>query len=451
MKVRMRLISAILLTAVLFCTGCSVDVNSTASGAKKEEGTAEKKEEAAVETETDEGSEEDTGSEEIAEDEETGSQEISKKELAEIEKELNDVKYNGFVGTEFASPEDIWWNEVFYNGAGIGSSAYDDESVVKEYLKETGNDELFGELTCIDGNRVEKFVKSTTGYDYDQMKHPLKWPYLKKAGVYCHEHGDTNFVGVEVLSGQVQGDTCNIRYHYSSFGDEDPEFELVMKKNDGDWQFISNTWSPEEGVENAVKFMYDEVAERYAAALTEGCNRDECSDRNVSVHCAELIKKCGSDRNPMDVLGYCVEDIDDDGIDELIIGTGSEDGDTIFDMFTVRNGSLDRLFMTQEGEKYHLADDATFYHETANQSFGDILLHEKMDGAYKFLNEIDGVMYGKDPEKPDADPWYYSKDNYWDFEGTEHITKKEYDDYIDKAKASYVEIKYIPLSEYAVG
>ena len=48
MKVRMRLISAILLTAVLFCTGCSVDVNSTASGAKKEEGTAEKKEEASI-------------------------------------------------------------------------------------------------------------------------------------------------------------------------------------------------------------------------------------------------------------------------------------------------------------------------------------------------------------------------------------------------------------------
>ncbi|MBQ9504602.1 MAG: hypothetical protein IJU93_06290 [Lachnospiraceae bacterium] len=76
-------------------------------------------------------------------------------ELKAIEEAFNSSKYNGFLSAEFKSPKDIWWDEVFYNGAEL-ESEYDDDTVSDAYLKETGDEELFGSLTYFSSGDMEK-------------------------------------------------------------------------------------------------------------------------------------------------------------------------------------------------------------------------------------------------------------------------------------------------------
>ena len=76
-------------------------------------------------------------------------------ELKAIEEGFNSSKYNGFLSAEFKSPKDIWWDEVFYNGAEL-EAEYDDDTVSDAYLKETGDEELFGSLTYFSSGDMEK-------------------------------------------------------------------------------------------------------------------------------------------------------------------------------------------------------------------------------------------------------------------------------------------------------
>lgn len=138
---------------------------------------------------------------------------MSSSEMDRIQNKLNKIGYYGFLLSSYTDPHDIYWDEVFYVGAGLdhdngGPSA----KIIDAYLKATGEDEIYTDITSVSGKDVREYVKKTTGFDYSEMKHPLDWVYLKDYDLYLNEHGDTNQIQVYVTAGHYENGEYAITY-----------------------------------------------------------------------------------------------------------------------------------------------------------------------------------------------------------------------------------------------
>ena len=379
-------------------------------------------------------------------------EELSEKELQSIEDDLNDIKFNGFMTAEFDSAENIWWDEVLYNGAGIKDQKIDHDTVMNEYLKMYDEDELFGDMTYISSENLKKYVEFTTGKEYSSMNHPIQWTYLKNLDVYVNQHGDTNYTHVKCLSGTKDGSHYVIEYVLGDFGDSEYEpepgeikYELVMDKTDDGYKFISNVWNPEEGQETAIKEIYDGIIEKYANAVAEMQDSETLRSNNLSAQCASVYNNAGASGNPMNVIGYYLTDIDGDGIDELLIGANNDKyTDMIYDAYSIHRGTWTRLFMSDDDSKYYLSKDGTVYCESSYDDSSSIT-HYEIYGSYKFSTPIDNVVHR---ENGAEEQWLYSDNGYYYDDNAEVITKDEYNSYQKKARASYMKFRYTTFSEY---
>ena len=167
--------------------------------------------------------------------------ELTQRELNIIGRDLNSDEYYGFLMSDYDDPKFIDWNEVLYNGAGI-DEGYPTGDVEKEYLRQTGEFEIYTDVTVISGEKLEKFVEETTGLPYSKMRNPLDWVYLKNMDLYLYEHGDTNKINVEVISGNVEDGTFYIRYKHNNWWGQyaDYEYTVAFTKNGDRYCFISN-------------------------------------------------------------------------------------------------------------------------------------------------------------------------------------------------------------------
>ena len=131
---------------------------------------------------------------------------------------------------------------VFYGGAGLENVTVT-KAIEKEYLKKTRSDDIYGDFTALSGDDIEDFVQRTTGMSYSKMRNPLDWVYLKKFDLYLFEHGDTNYVESDVISGYVYDGVYTVRYIHNNWWGEyaDCEYEVCFTKNGDDYCFISNT------------------------------------------------------------------------------------------------------------------------------------------------------------------------------------------------------------------
>ncbi len=448
---------AVMALLMALCSGCGAgsaaapadtqnvpQAEETAAGEEKAE-TAENTAEA--ETDTDTAKEQEEA--DTAEPSEA-SAELSDEEMKKIEEDLNSPKYNGFVASEFASPELIYWEQVFYVGAGLDTAAVDREEVMKAFMKEAGLEELDTDITFVGKGDVEAFVKSCTGMEYKDMKHPLNWMYLESYGVYCHAHGDTNFMKVEVLSGKREGDTLTIDYRFEPYEGEAPEdikiFKLIANEGPDGYVFVSNLWAPEGGREAGIAAIYDEIIQKYATGVRDNWDSEKFDSNNLSSLAGLYTTTRGIEYDPMEKLGYAYHDIDSDGIEELFIGANSE-GDTVeslFEVYSVRSGYLQRVLRADESSRYYLSNDETFYNEITQTPLRRLLVHQFAEDDYKFLADIDGVIC--DEEYDSKAPWFYSDENVWETDGAKPISEKEYNDYVEKAGKSYVALKYTPFS-----
>ena len=368
--------------------------------------------------------------------------ELIRSEISEIEEDFNSMKYNGFLSTEFAAAADIWWNEVFYNGAGIESSTKAYSDVEASYLKKTGEEELFGDLTYIGTSDIRDFVQETTGQSYDSMHHKLDWLYLRDQDVYVYQHGDTNFRPVELSSGYVEDGLYHVYYDAPLGSDvEDPRFEIIFDKTEDGYEFVSNLWAPECGREEGMEAIYDSLIEKYAKAVDARLDNDELRAENISAFCSI---EYNFDEDPLDVIGYYRKDIDGDGIDELFFGANHNDYIMpVYEVYTIKDGSWNRIFMSYDESVYYFTDDDTFYHDEHIVDVGDMLTHCEISGAYKFTQAIDMVRSLYDGT------YEYSTDYFW--KDVRQISEKEYNEYVDDAKDMYVNIRYTPLSTAYAG
>ncbi len=159
---------------------------------------------------------------------------VSSDVFREVENKLNSGSYYGFMGCIFSDPRDIYWDEVFYDGAGF-DMGYPSAKIKNAYLKESGEDEIYTDLTVIAGDDVRAFVKETTGYEYSDMNNPLTFVYLKGYDLYINQHGDTNRFSVELTDVHYENGEYIATYDHL-----DESRCITFVDDNGKYRFISN-------------------------------------------------------------------------------------------------------------------------------------------------------------------------------------------------------------------
>ena len=120
-------------------------------------------------------------------------------------------------------------------------------------------------------------------------------------------------------------------------------------------------------VEADATAAYAGVFETYTTLLSEGWGGEELMAHDLPL----LIMYCVGDA-PFDNIGYLLLDVDGDGTQELLIGTTVDDpfyAPIVFEMYTLSpDGSVARVFSSQERARYYLCDDNSFLFEGANSA-----------------------------------------------------------------------------------
>ena len=112
---------------------------------------------------------------------------------------------------------------------------------------------------------------------------------------------------------------------------------------------------------------YADVFATYTTLLTEGWGGEELMAHDLPL----LIMYCVGDA-PFDNIGYLLLDVDGDGTQELLTGTMASDefyAPIVFEMYTLNpEGSVVRVFSSQERARYYLCEDNSFLFEGANSA-----------------------------------------------------------------------------------
>lgn len=133
---------------------------------------------------------------------------LSAEELADWQEKLDSVRYNGFVTHMYSEAKYIRLNEVLYLGAGLEHAPSEEEKAA--YLAESGMEELYTDLEAVSADKLEAYLQETVGLPLEEFAAPLGWTYVAEYDSYYFMHGDTNYAGVKVLSGERLKDTVTL-------------------------------------------------------------------------------------------------------------------------------------------------------------------------------------------------------------------------------------------------
>lgn len=160
---------------------------------------------------------------------------------------LNTTAYNGFLSRTYQNVKDAELGEIFYNGAGIsGSAGALQEELKAEYLKVSGQAEIYTDFMALSEQEMEVLLQNETGLAMADFNHRIGWYYLPTYGAFAKEVSDTNFKQIEVQDVYYNkaADVYSVLYRTPGIMDENGEeglYRVTLKQTGDHWQIMANT------------------------------------------------------------------------------------------------------------------------------------------------------------------------------------------------------------------
>lgn len=160
---------------------------------------------------------------------------------------LNTTAYNGFLSRTYQNVKDAELGEIFYNGAGIsGSAGALQEELKAEYLKVSGQAEIYTDFMALSEQEMEVLLQNETGLAMADFNHRIGWYYLPTYGAFAKEVSDTNFKQIEVQDVYYNkaADAYSVLYRTPGIMDENGEeglYRVTLKQTGDHWQIMANT------------------------------------------------------------------------------------------------------------------------------------------------------------------------------------------------------------------
>ena len=151
-----------------------------------------------------------------------------------------------------------------------------------------------------------------------------------------------------------------------------------------------------------------------------------------------------------EIPGYLIEDIDGDGIDELIFGENGNNPDDkgddmwdgiVYEIYTTYNRMPVRVLKGWERSRYYFCENGMLAHEgssgAGNSSYSYFTYGESK------LNLVEAVIY--DGLKDADHPWFYSTESEYDTENAEPISEERMVEI--RSRYVYEHPVFIPFAE----
>ena len=180
--------------------------------------------------------------------------------------------------------------------------------------------------------------------------------------------------------------------------------------------------------------QYNEIIRKYYEGALAGWDISQFQENDLC-----YLAGYYSDINK---LGYCLLDVDNDGTDELFIGTTEDEGyeGMFFDMYTLTDGKAELVTTSGERDRYYLCEDNTIANEGSSSAF--LSVNYYYDYKSGKLSLQDGIVYDEDIDP--QNPWFYGTlDNGED--SLEPISEGAADSI--KSKYKYMKLPFSSLSD----
>ena len=144
---------------------------------------------------------------------------LSESELRRWGEYLSQIDCYGFLMSAYDTPLDADLGQVFYSGAGVGESPT--QEMIDDYLKETGLEEAYTEITFIPYDAANEVLQRRTGYTLEHFRlsgNDIPMFYSQQYAGYFQMAGDTNQMVVECVSGR-----------------ENPDGSIVLESREKSW------------------------------------------------------------------------------------------------------------------------------------------------------------------------------------------------------------------------
>lgn len=180
--------------------------------------------------------------------------------------------------------------------------------------------------------------------------------------------------------------------------------------------------------------LYGDVLDAYYDALEAGWGPEKYMEAGMN-YLPGMIQDA-------DKVGYYLEDLDGDGIPELMIGAVGEN--YIYVMYTMVDGAAVTVIHASERNTYQLLSDGSFYNRGSNGAASTG--HQFFTFDNGSLNFQDALMF--DANADSENPWFYTEDEDWDVSNDTPYGTGDAEAYIKMIEESVVEIPYMAFSGY---
>lgn len=205
------------------------------------------------------------------------------------------------------------------------------------------------------------------------------------------------------------------------------------------------TAKPEDVAENTEGNIYKEQMDLVYQALSQEWSVDQYFDNQIS----SLISN-HYEGNPLDNVGYALEDLDGDGKEELLISAVSKDasGGMLYDVYTAPDGEVVQVLSGHERNRYYLQwlEEGAYMiaNEAANSAFNSAWYYYSMiEGKLELMQ---GVVFNA--AENEENPWFITYDEDWDASNDTHDADGMAQSIIEAYTNSYTTLDYTPFSEY---
>lgn len=209
----------------------------------------------------------------------------------------------------------------------------------------------------------------------------------------------------------------------------------------GSQESVGNETVTEPAEDNVYKEQMDLVYQ----ALSEKWSIDQYFDSQMSSLIANHY-----DGNPLDNVGFTLEDLDGDGKAELLISAVSEDasGGMLYDVYTAPDGEVVQVLSGHERNRYYLQwlEEGAYMiaNEASNSAFNSAwYYYSVIDGKLELMQ---GIVFNA--AEDEENPWFITYDEDWDASNDTHDTDGMAPSIIEAYTNQYTTLEYTPFSEY---
>lgn len=288
----------------------------------------------------------------------------------------------------------LGWCLKDLNGDGIAELVISDTQKLYDVYAMPPTNASAIHVVCAEGSDAHTLLADNTIKKQGFYPRATNWEFYRW-------NGDTLSMDYMVRYEVAQYSDGSASYFYGTSIDDlkpiskDEAGDRIVTAQRAQLELTLFTAQPKQSVDSAT--VFNPLISRYQQALTEKWNPGKCEEAGIGMMIGYAYDYLGK-------LGYAIQDIDKDGVDELII----TDGENIYALYTITQegeAAPERLclFTAYERIQYYLTQENQIYCRGSGSAAVSYYTLYRLAGQK--LIQLDAYMY--DGETDPNNPWYF--------------------------------------------